>query len=495
MQVKDLKQDGLSYEIEVTIPANDIDVARDAQLEDVRKQVNIKGFRKGMVPLTLVRQRYGKAIMGEVLEKVVNDSSAKVLKDKDLRPAMQPKIEVKTFDEGKDLVYTMAVEVLPTFELADFKGVKLEKLVAKPEDKDIQDALDRLAQNRKGTKSIETKRAAKKGDTVVIDFHGRTADDNKAHEGMHAHGHHLELGSGQFIPGFEDQLIGQKVGGKVEVKVTFPENYGAAELAGREAIFDVDIEDIREPAETEIDDEFAKSFGVEDLAALKKAIGEQLEKEFESNSRMTVKKSLLDFLDDAHKFDVPAGMLEMEHRNILDQLDLARQRSGGEKEELSEKEKSELKDIAERRVRLGLILSEIGNRNNLSVSDVELQKAVISEAQRYPGQEREVFDYYAKNRNALESFRAPLFEDKVVDYVLELAEVAEKTVSAEELMAALEDDEDEKPKKAKKQASSAKKADDKGKDDKKPAAKKKAPAKGKGKTESSKSKSSGSKKK
>ena len=391
---------------------------------------------------------------------------------------MQPKIEVKSFDDGKDLTYTMEVEVLPDFKIKDFKGCSLTKMVAEPDKKSIDDALKRLAENNQTTKPVEGKRGAKDGDTVVIDFHGRTADDNVEHEGMHAHGHHLLLGSGSFIPGFEDQLKGKKAGDNVEVKVAFPENYGAQELAGRDAIFDVEVKELREPGEAKVDDEFAKSLGMDDLEALKKAIGEQLGKEYDMHSRIVMKKQLMDYLDDNHKFDVPPGMLEMEHKNIMDQLDLERQRNPEAKKELSKKEEQEYKDIADRRVRLGLILSEIGNENNIQVSEPELQQAVITEAQRYPGQEKDVFDYYSKNRQALESLRAPLFEDKVVNFIFELAEVKEKEVLPEELVAAVEGDE-EKPKKKKPASSSKSKSKTATKDKPKTTAKKKPAAKSK----------------
>jgi trigger factor len=468
MQVKELKKDGLSHQMEITVTASDIDTRVDSRLQEVGKTIKMPGFRAGKVPMKILKQRYGKAIMGEVLELAVNETSAKILKEKALRPAFQPKIEVKSFDDGKDLVYSMTVEVLPEFKVADFKGLKLEKPVAKADEKSVNEALERLAANRQGTQVVESGRASKKDDTVVISFDGRTADDNKRHDGMKSDTHHLKLGSGMFIPGFEDQLIGKKKGDKVEVKVSFPENYGAKELAGRDAIFDVEIKELREPSQAKIDDEFAKAFGLEDLAALKKAVEEQIENELAQHSRLHLKKALLDFLDEAHDFEVPPGMLEMEHKNILDQIELDRQRNGGD--EMSEDEKKELREIADRRVRLGLILSEIGKQNDLKVSDPELQRAVIAEAQRYPGQERQVFDFYAKNRNALESLRAPLFEDKVVDFMIALAEVKEKTVTPEELTADFDDESgSEKPKK-----SSAKKAKESSdKDEAKPAAKKK----------------------
>lgn len=465
MQIKELKKDGLKHEMEVTLTAADIDTRVEGRLKEVAKSIRLPGFRPGKAPMKIMKQKYGKAVMGEVLEIAVNESTAKALQERKLKPAMQPKVEVKSFDEGKDLVFTMAVEVLPEFKIKDFKGMKLKKLVAKPTDKDINDAMEKIAANNKQTKPIEGKRAAKKGDTVVFDFHGRTADDNKAHEGMHAHGHGLELGSGTFIPGFEDQLIGAQAGEKVEVRVTFPKDYGAKDLAGREAIFDCEIHEIRETVEGTIDEDFAKSLGLENLDALKKAIADQLQHEFDHQTRLYLKKGLMDKLDADNAFAVPQGMLDAEFENIVRQVERDPHREG--KGKLTDDEKVEFKDIAERRVRLGLILSEIGTENKITVSDQELQRAVIAEASKFRGQERQVFDFYSKNRQALEGLRAPLFEEKVVDYILELAELTEKEVSPDELMNAIEAEEEA----ADKKKPAAKKAE--GKKDEKPKAKKK----------------------
>ena len=473
MNVKELKSEGLTHELEVTVPANDIDGRIDARLKEVGATIKMPGFRPGKVPMDLLKKKYGKSIMGEVLEKAVNETSMQAMRDKELQPAIQPKIEVKSFDEGKDLVYTMAVEVLPKIEVADYKGLKLTKSVTKADDKAIDEALERIATMRKTSEPIASKRACKNGDVVVIDFHGRTADDNKEHPGMHAHDHNLELGSGQFIPGFEDQIVGKKAGEKVEVKVSFPEEYGAADLAGRDAIFDVDIKEIREPKDAEINDEFAKSLGLDDIEALRKAVAEQSEQEFEQHSRLKVKKDLLDLLDDLHDFEIPQGMKDMELQNITQQVKNDAQQRGAEKE-LTDEEKKELDTIAERRVRLGLVLSEIGKGNNIQVSNQELQKSVIDEAQKYPGQEKEVFDYFSKNPQALESLRAPIYEDKVVDFILELADVTEKTVSIEELTAD-DDAETIKPKKkqeAAKKKPAAKKSESSDEKAKKPVAEK-----------------------
>jgi trigger factor len=476
MKVKELKSEGLSHELEITIPANDIDARLDVKLQEVGKTVRIPGFRPGKVPLKMLKDRYGKAILGEVLEAAVNETSAEAMEKQKIKPAMQPKIEVKSedFGDGNDLVYTLAVDVLPEFEVADFKKAKLTKPVSKPSDKDITEALERIASNNTATKKIEGDRKTKDGDTVLIDFDGRTADDDVHHEGMKAEGHKLKLGSGMFIPGFEEQLVGKNAGDKLDVKVAFPEEYGAADLAGRDAIFEVTIHEIHEDTEAQVDDEFAKSLGMDDVDALKKAVGEQLQNEYDNQSRMALKKDLLDYLDDAHSFEIPPAMLEMEHQNILDQIKLDRQRHN-EDEEISKDEEKEFKEIAERRVRLGLVLAEVGNAQKITVADPELQQAVIREAQKFPGQEKEVFDYYSKNRNAVESLRAPLFEDKVVDYILELADVTEKEIPAEELAKVLEDDEDEKPKKKATKKKSAAKKDEDG--EKKPAAKKKTAAK------------------
>lgn len=461
MQVKKLKQEGLNHELEVTITAKDIDARVDAKLKEAGKTMKLPGFRPGKVPLDLLKKKYGKAVMGEVLESTVNETSMKAIQDNKIKPALQPKIEVTSFDEGKDLVYKMQVESLPEFNVENYKGLKLTKIVAEADDKEIDEALARIASMRKTSEKVEEDRKAKKGDILVFDFHGRTADDNKAHDGMHAHGHHLELGSGQFIPGFEDQLIGKKAGDKVEVKVTFPEEYGAAELAGRDAIFDCDIHEIRVPKDPVIDDEFAKSLGLDDLEALRKAVAEQTNKEFDSHSRIKLKKELLDQLDDAHDFEIPQGMKDMELQTITQQVQMDSQNRGVDAD-LTDEEKDELEAIAERRVRLGLILSEIGNQNKINVTDAELQRAVISEAQKYPGQEKQVFDYFSKNRQALESLRAPIYEDKVVDLILESADITEKKVSVEELTS--EDDVEFTPKKKK---SSSKKAESKKSEDKK----------------------------
>ncbi len=433
MQVTKKEEKGLYRKLEVKVPASDIQKQRETRLKEVGKTVRLPGFRPGKAPMSILEKRYGRAVMGEVLEAVVNQTSAQALQDNNLRPAMQPKIEVTEFDEGTDLTYSMELDVMPEIKVMDLKGLKLEKPVAKVTDKEIDDSLEKIAGNNKGSRKIESDRKSKKDDILLIAFQGRTKDDGVEHDGMQGHGHRLKLGSGQFIPGFEDQLIGQKAGEKVEVTVTFPENYGAEELAGREAIFDVEIKEIHEETDAEINDDFAKSLGIENVDALRTAVREQLEKEYDGLSRLKAKRQLLDILDENHQFDVPEMMLDQEYDLIVKQIEQERQAAPEGEQEVTEEEREELKSIAERRVRLGLVMAEIGNEVKISISDQELQRAVINEAQKYPGQEKAVFDFYAKNRQALESLKAPLFEEKVTDHIFDLAEISEKEVSLEEL--------------------------------------------------------------
>lgn len=454
MQVKDIKSEGLKVELEVTVPANDIKKTQQARLKEVGKTAKLPGFRPGKVPMNMLEQKYGRAVMGEVLEIVVNDASAKAMKEKDIRPAMQPKIEVKEFDEGKDLVFKMEVETLPTVKVMDLKGLKLNRPVAKSDPKKVDETLERLASGNRSMKPVEG-RATKSGDVAVITFHGRTADDNVQHEGMHAHGVELELGSGRFIPGFEEQLIGKNAGENVEVKVTFPKDYGAKELAGRDAIFDTIIESINEPGPVEINDDFAKKLGMEDVAALKAAVEQQMNAEYEMHSKMKVKRQLLDVLDENHDFDIPEGMVEAEYKGILQQVEAERKAGGPDAPELTEEDKEELELIAERRVRLGLVLAEIGSQNKVVVTDKELQREVMVEAQKYPGQEKMVIDYYQKNPSALQMLRAPLFENKVVDLILKDATITDKEVSVEDLTKE-DDDYELKPKKGGKKKAAAK---------------------------------------
>jgi len=453
MQVKETENKGLKRGYTVTVPADEMDKRVDARLQEIAKTARIKGFRPGKVPLQVVKTQYGDAVLGEIVEKAVNDGSAKALQDNKIKPASQPQVEIKSFAKGEALEFSVQVETLPEFKVIDVKGITLEKPVADVEDSVLEDALNRIAEQNKETQPVTTDRAAKKGDIVVIDFDGKV--DGERRPGMKAEGHNLELGSNMFIPGFEDQLIGKKANDEVLVEVTFPEDYGSTELAGKAATFDVKIHELREPASAAINDDLAKRIGLEDLEALKKILREQMANEYSQFTRMKVKRALLDVLDEKHDFELPEMMVNQEYEMILRQVenerhhhaDGAHDHNHEHHSHVSDDEREELKEIAHRRVKLGLVLAQIGTENKIQVSDNDLQQAVIAEARKYPGQEAQVFEFYKKNRNALESLRAPLFEEKVVDFILEIADVKEKKVSFEEL--ASQDDDDEIPLKKK----------------------------------------------
>jgi len=467
MQVTETKNEGLSREFAITILAKDIATRVDAKLEQLKGDIQIPGFRPGKVPMTLLRKRYSKAVLGEVLESAVSETSQKTLEDNGLRPAVQPKIEVTSFDEGTDLEYKMSVELMPDFEPMDFSTLSLERLKGKVSDKEIDEAVERMSKDFRKSEPVARARKSKAGDIAVIDYVGKI--DGEAFEGGSAEGHHLELGSGRFIPGFEDQLVGAKPGEHVTVEVAFPEAYPSAELAGKQAVFDVDVKELREYVDTPVDDEFAKSMGFESIDQLREQIGGRLEQEYAQVARTRLKRQLLDKLNEAHPFDVPAGMVDGEFDAIWQQFEQAKAQGNLDEEDAGREEdelKEEYRTIAARRVRLGLLLSEVGRLNNIQVAQEELNRALIQEAQRHPGQERQVFEAYQNNPEMMASLRAPVYEDKVIDFILEMAQVEDRDVTVEELMKALESDQEEadaakekKPaKRAAKKTTAAKKA-------------------------------------
>lgn len=448
MKVSVLKSEGLTKEIEVTIPASDISRTMERELVEYGKRVKVDGFRKGKIPMQVLKTKYGKMILGEVLDKTIQEATTKVIKDQDIRPALQPKIELKdgeTFDEGKDLTYTMKVDVLPSFSIMDLSKVAVEKPVAKVDDKAVNDTLERIAKSNRSFTKVEEARGLKKGDVAVVDFHGALKDGTSL-PGMSGHDMNVEIGSGQLIPGFEDQLVGQKVGAHAHVDVTFPADYGVKELAGKPAMFHVDIKEIREPGETRIDEELATKLRFESLDKLKETITKEISEDYDQFTKMKLKRALLDVLDENHEFDLPQGMIDLEFEQITQQMEREKEQQG---EKLSDDERENLKAIAERRVRLGLVLAEIGKDNKIDVSRDELYKAIHAEAKKYPGQEMKVLEFYSKNPQVIESFRAPLYEEKVIDFILTKAKVDEKVVSLEDLM---KDDDDELPKAKKKKA-------------------------------------------
>ncbi len=459
MQVKKVKSEGLSVELKISISANEIEAQIDERLKELGKTVKISGFRPGKVPMTLLKQRYGQSVRGEALEKAVNQSSAKAMEQENIRPAMQPKIEITKFEDDNTLEYTLQVEKIPEIKPADFKKISIEKPVAKVSKKDLDDALKRIAENHKTTEAVKEKRATKKGDTILMSFDGSVDGERKP--GMKSDEHELELGSGAFIPGFEDQLIGKKAGETVEVTVTFPEEYHAKDLAGKEAVFVCEIKELRKSIPAKLDDDLAKKLGMDDFAKLKDAVEERIKGEYEKFSKSRVKRSLLDALDEANRFEVPKTMVDAEFKQIWDQHinDIKKRDLDVAKAEKDSETKKEFQEIAERRVRLGLLLSEIGQKNQIQILPEELNRAVMQQAYNYPGQEQEVIKYFQSNPQALDSIRAPLYEEKVVDFILEQAKVKEVTVSVDELTADIDEEkETERTSKASAKKTTKKKA-------------------------------------
>jgi trigger factor len=460
MQVTETNSDGLKHEMTVVIAAADIERRVTSRLSEIGRTIRLPGFRPGKVPLTVLRKRYGPSVMGEVLERTVSDSSSEAMRERNLRPALQPKIEIVSFNEGTDLQYKLAVEVLPQIELANLGEIQIDRLKPEVPEQEIDSALERIAKQQRKAEPVD--RAAEKGDIVVMDFVGSVG--GVEFPGGSAKDYSLELGSGSFIPGFEDQLIGIKQGEERLVKVDFPADYGAEDLAGKAAEFNVTAKSVKALADQPIDESLAQAVGMENLEALRQTVRERIERDYSGIARQKLKRQLLDRLAERHHFTVPAGMVDIEldtiWRQYQAQLERAKQ-SGSEQTETPKDEaavKAEYKDIAERRVRLGLVLAEVGSKNNLTVTQDEINRAIAEEARRFPGQERNVIDYYRKNPGAVDGLRAPIYEDKVVDFILELAQVTDKPVSLKELLAMDEDkDEDGAPATAEGEAASGEK--------------------------------------
>ncbi len=474
MQITQTNSDGLKRDFTIVVEAAEIDTKVTERLTTVGADIKLPGFRPGKVPLAILRQRFGKSVMGEVLENTVNELSQKALEDNDLRPAQQPKIEITSFDEGKDLEFTLQVEVMPDFKPMDFSKLKLEKPVAEVEEAKVDEALQEIAAQQKNFVKVARNRKSKEGDALLIDFVGKL--DGEPFEGGSAEGHQLELGSNTFIPGFEEQLIGAKGGDDVEVKVTFPENYGAEHLAGKEAIFEVKVHEVQEAADVEINDEFAQKLGLENLAALKDAVRGQIEQQYAQLSRQALKRNMLDAMAEAHDFEVPPGMKQDEFDNIWQQFERELEQNGQKLEDQDQSEEElceEYMNIAERRVRLGLLLAEVGRINNIEVSQEEVNQAMIAQARNFPGQEQMIFEMFQRRPEMQAQLRAPIFEDKVIDFIAELASITEKKVSIDDLMKDPDESTEAKPKKkAAPKKAAAKKADDADADTKKAAPKK-----------------------
>jgi len=439
MQIKELEAEGLSKTFAVTVPKEDLATKLDAKIKEMQPQVTLKGFRPGKVPVAHIRKMFGQSIMSDIVQEVVNESSQKAINDNKLRPAGNPQIDLRANGEEvtkgtADLEYTMKVESIPEFDPVDPEKLKFTKLVHTAAKKDIDERLKELASSQKTYKKKAKTAKAKKDDAVLIDFVGTV--DGVAFEGGAMEGHQLVLGSGTFIPGFEDQLIGAKAGDELDVKVTFPDPYQSADLAGKDAVFATKVIEVQGAKDSEIDDDFAKKFGMEDAEALKTAVKEQYESELEGQSRLRLKRAILDELDKKHKFDLPPGMVEAEFTNIWNQVQAEKEAGNLDEEDAKKTDKQLEKDyrkIAERRVRLGLVLAEMGQKHEIQITNEELQQAMIAEARQYPGQEQQVIEFYQKNPQQLANLRAPIYEEKVVDLIIEKAKMTDKKVDKDTL--------------------------------------------------------------
>lgn len=452
MNVTETLNDGLQRKLDVTIPATDLATRLDTKLEEVRGKVQLKGFRPGKVPKTHLKKVYGRSVMSEVLQEAINDTVSKTLTEREERAAAQPEIDLdedqaninRVLDGESDLEFTMTYEVLPPVELMDFSTIEIEKPVAEVSEEDVERETKNFFLNQRGYEDKGEDAVVADGDRVGLSFVGKI--DGEPFEGGSSDHAHLIIGSGQFIPGFEEQLVGVKTGEEKTIEVTFPKDYQNEDLAGKKATFDAKVLHVQAPkADVELNDAFAQTVGMDDLAALKNAIREQIANQLNNLTQQRVKRLVLDALDEGHKFEVPQKLVDAEFDAIWNRVKHEVEHHGKtfESEGTTEEEaREDYKKIAERRVRLGLVVAEVGNKNDIKVTDEEHQQALIAEVRRFPGQEQQVFDYYRNNQQAFASLRAPIFENKVVDYVTELAKVSDKTVDREELARLVREGED-----------------------------------------------------
>jgi trigger factor len=443
MQIVETANEGLKRAYTVTIPASDIEARIDAEVKKAAPQVRMPGFRPGKVPANLVRKMHGEALHSEALNASLRESIDTLMRDKQLRPAMQPKVDMaEGYEQGKDAELTVEVEVLPEIEAPSLEGLKLEKLTVPATDEAVEEALNRLAQNQKSYSDAEEGREAADGDQLIIDFVGRM--DGTEFDGGKAEGAALVIGSGQFIPGFEEQLVGAKAGEQRTITVTFPADYPAEQLKGKDAEFDITVQAVKVPGETVVDEDFAKSLGLESLDKLKELMKAQIEQETAGLTRTQMKRQLLDLLAADHDFPVPPTMVEAEFEQIWQQLqsEIAKEENPEEGLKEIEAEKDDYRRIAERRVRLGLLLSEIGQKNGVEITQQEMGMLIQQAAQQYRPEDRQRFVEYVRSEPmAMAQLRAPLYEDKVVDFLFDKAEITEREVTREELEAAIEAEE------------------------------------------------------
>lgn len=462
MQVIETLAEGLKREIKVVIPAKDMEQRMNERLADVKDKVRINGFRPGKVPASHVKKMYGKSIMAELVNEIIRDKPGAILSERGEKSATQPEI-VMTEDEQEaekilsaqaDLEFSISYEVIPAIELKPVDGIKVEREVVEIPESEVDEQILKIAEN---ARSFETKKGkAADGDRVTMDYLGKV--DGVAFDGGKDEDAELVIGSNRFIPGFEEQLVGLKAGDEKVITVTFPADYPAANLAGKEATFDITVKDVAAPAALEINDELATKLGVESVEKLKEIVRGQIEGQFGSITRQKVKRQILDQLDSMYQFEAPSKLVDAEFENIWRQINTDLAQSGktfADEDTTEEEARDEYRKLAERRVRLGLVLSEIGEKGGIDVTEEEMQRALYAQLQQFPGQQKEILEFFRKTPGAAASLRAPIFEEKVIDKLLSEISVTDKTVSREELMA---DDAEESEKPAKKAASKKKAA-------------------------------------
>ncbi len=450
MQVTETLNEGLKRKLSVTIPAKDLVSCLDAKLEELKGKASIKGFRPGKVPTSHLKKVYGRSAMSDVMQDAINASVQESLAERSERAAAQPQIDFpedqevinKVLDGDADLAFDVTYEILPTFDLMDFKKVKIDNPVVDIEDDEVETELKRVFLNNREYEARDDESVVADGDRLGLSFEGKI--DGEVFEGGSSDHAHLIVGSGEFIPGFEEQLIGMKKGENRDVTVTFPKDYNNEDLAGKKAVFAVNLLHIDAPKVTELNDDFAKTLGMEDLNALREAVKGQMRSALESMGKQRIKRQVLDALDEGHKFTAPQTLIDEEFKSIWDRVTHEIEHHGKSFEDegtTEEKARAQYEKIAERRVRLGLVVAEIGNANKIEVAEEELQQALIAEVRRFPGQEQQVYDYYRQNPQAVAGLRAPVFENKVVDFVAELADKTDKKVSREDLAKMIQQDE------------------------------------------------------
>jgi len=482
MNIAETKSEGLVREFAITITAADIETETQAKLAEIAKTANMPGFRPGKVPMAVVKTRFGAQVQGDAIKAALDEGTRKAVDDNGLNLASQPSVDIKSYEEGKDLEAVFTCEIMPEIKIPDLSKLSVEKPILPVDEAQVDEALTTIAGENRPSVEVAKPRAAKNGDIVIIDFVGKI--DGEAFDGGSAEGHSLELGSNSFIPGFEDGLVGVKSGESRDVKVSFPEDYQAPHLAGKAAIFETKVTAMRELGDAKVDEDLATRLGFDTIDALKEAVSEQLGAQHATALRQAVKKNVLDGLADGEAFDVPPSLFKQEYESVARAMNPATAEQDADDDNDQEKPaadegmdddaKAEAKSVAERRVRLGLLLTEIGRDSKIEVTEADTQRAVIEEARRYPGQEQMVMEYFQKNQQALQQLAGPIFEDKVIDYILELAKVTEVTTDTDTLYKAPEETvpANKKAKKAAKKPAAKKATDTKKAAAKKPAAKK-----------------------